>query len=99
VNNNFITCGGVKMDLDNKLIEDWDKWKKTLYNVISVGEKVGLSEETITNLGSKIGEFLSSNVDPENREQRLLKELFEVANEKEKETLTGLIIKMIQRDH
>lgn len=86
------------MDLDNKLIEDFDKWKKTLYNLISVGEKVGLSENTIKNLGSKIGEFLASNVDPENREQRLLKELFEVANDKEKETLTSIIIKMIQKD-
>lgn len=87
------------MDLDNKLIEDFDKWKKTLYNIISMGEKVGLSEDTITNLGSKIGEFLASNVDPENREQRLLKEFFEVANEKEKEILTSLIIKMIQKNH
>lgn len=87
------------MDLDNKLIEDFDKWKKTLYNLVSMGEKVGLSEDTITNLGSKIGEFLASNVDPENREQRLLKEFFEVANEKEKEILTSLIIKMIQKNH
>ena len=87
------------MDLDNNLIEDWDKWKKTLYNIISMGEKVGLSEDAITNVGSKIGEFLASNVDPENREQRLLKEFFEVANEKEKEILTALIIKMIQKNH
>jgi hypothetical protein len=87
------------MDLDNNLIEDWDKWKKTLYNIISMGKKAGLSEDAITNLGSKIGEFLASNVDPENREQRLLKEFFEVANEEEKEILTTLIIKMIQKNH
>ncbi|MGH4119702.1 DUF3243 family protein [Clostridium sp.] len=87
------------MDLDNKLIEDFDKWKNTLYNLIFVGEKVGLSEDTITTLGSKIGELLAYNVDPGNREQRLLKELFDVANEKEKETLTSLIIKMIQKEH
>ncbi len=86
------------MDLNINLINDWDKWKKTLYNAISMGEKVGLSEDTITNIGSKIGDFLASNVDPENREQRVLKELFEVSNEKEKEILTGVIVKMIQKD-
>ena len=87
------------MDLNVKVINDWDKWKKTLYSMVSMGETVGLSEHTITNLGRKIGEFLASNVDPENREQRLLKELFEAANKKEQETLTSVIIKMIQNDH
>lgn len=87
------------MDLDINVINDWDKWKKTLYNMISMGETVGLSDDTITKLGSKIGEFLSSNVDPENREQRLLKELFEASNKREQETLTSVIIKMIEKDH
>lgn len=87
------------MDLNINIIHDWDKWKKALYKVITVGETVGLSEDSITNLGTKVGGFLASNVDPENREQRLLKELFEVANKKEQETLTSVIIKMIQQDN
>ena len=87
------------MNLKVDVINDWDKWKKTLYNMVSMGETVGLSEDTITNLGSKIGEFLATNMDPENREQRLLKELFEAANKKEQETLTSVIIKMIQNNH
>ena len=87
------------MDLDINILNDFDKWKKTLYNAISMGETVGLSEDTITNLGTKIGEFLASNVDPENPQQRLLKELFEVSNKEEKETLTAVIIKMIEKEH
>ena len=86
------------MNLDNNT-NNWDKWKKTLYNVIYVSETVGLSEDTISKIGSKVGEFLVSNVDPENREQRLLKEFFEVANKEEQETLTRVIIKMIEKDH
>jgi hypothetical protein len=86
------------MNINANIINDWDKWKKTLYKVISMGETVGLSDAAIANIGSKIGDFLSNNVDPENREQRLLKELFEVADKKEKETLTSIIIKMIQND-
>lgn len=87
------------MDLDINVLNDWEKWKKTLYNAISMGEKVGLSEDAIKNLGSKVGEFLASNIDPENPQQRLLKELFAVANEREQETLTSVIIKMVERDH
>ena len=87
------------MDLDINAINDWEKWKKTLYNAVSMGETVGLSEDTITNIGSKVGEFLASNVDPENPEQRLLKELFEVSNKSEQETLTNVIIKMVEKNH
>lgn len=87
------------MDLGINVINDWEKWKKTLYNAVSVGETVGLSEDTITNIGSKVGEFLASNVDPENPEQRLLKELFEVSNKSEQETLTNVIIKMVEKNH
>ncbi|WP_291632882.1 DUF3243 domain-containing protein [Clostridium sp.] len=86
------------MDLENNLINDWDKWKKTLYRAVSMGETVGLSDDTITKLGSKIGDYLASNVDPDNREQRLLKELFEASGKIEKETLTRVIIKMIEKD-
>ena len=87
------------MDLNNNSVNNWDKWKKTLHNIISVSETVGLSEDTISKIGSKVGEFLVSNVDPENREQRLLKEFFEVANKEEQATLTRVIIKMIEKDH
>ena len=87
------------MNLDINVINDWNKWKKTLYNMISMGETVGLSDDTIAKLGSKVGEFLSSTVDPENREQRLLKELFEASNKSEQKILTSVIIKMIEKDH
>ena len=87
------------MDYNTNVINDWDKWKKTLYNAISMGEAVGLSNHTITNVGTRVGEFLASNVDPENSEQRLLKELFGTANNIEKEALTSVIIKMVEKDH
>ncbi|SKC41600.1 DUF3243 domain-containing protein [Maledivibacter halophilus] len=87
------------MDLKNiDIIEDWDKWKKTLSKAVSIGENVGLSHENVKNLGVKVGEFLASNVDPENHEQRVLKELFDVGNKQEKEALTSMIIKMVQED-
>ncbi len=87
------------MDLNVSMINDWEKWKKTLHNAVSVGETVGLSEHTITNIGTKVGEFLASNVDPENPQQRVLKELFDSANKAEQEILTGVIIKMIEKEH
>jgi len=82
-----------------KTIENFNKWKKTLHKIINTSEKVGVNEETIANIGKKFGDFLEKNVDPENREQRLIKELWSVGTEEEKKALTNMLIKMIETEH
>ncbi|MFW5972028.1 MAG: DUF3243 family protein [Bacillota bacterium] len=77
---------------------DWDKWKKTLAQAINVGHKVGLKDETIINIGSKIGDFLDWNTDPENKEQRVIKEMWDLADEEEKKIMTKLLVKMVMSE-
>ncbi|MFP4016044.1 MAG: DUF3243 domain-containing protein [Halanaerobiales bacterium] len=77
---------------------EWDKWKKTLGQAINIGHKIGLKDETIITIGSKIGDFLDWNTDPENREQRVIKEMWDQADEEEQKTLTKLLVKMISSE-
>jgi len=83
-------------NMDN--FEDWRKWKKTLAKSVDLGEAVGLSEETISKIGVKIGNVLSSTIDPENREQRVLQELWKVGDDEDRKTLSKMIVKMVQTD-
>ncbi|MPW24429.1 DUF3243 family protein [Alkalibaculum sp. M08DMB] len=76
-------------------LDNWDNWKNTLKAAINLGDKAGLTQETMSNVGSSIGTFLAKSVEPENEEQRLLKEMWSVANNNEKETMTSVLIKMI----
>lgn len=82
------------MELNN--MDNWNDWKNILRNTIDVGEKVGISSNTIVEMGSKIGSFLANNVDPENKEQRFLKEMWDIANDSEKEILTKVLIRMLK---
>ncbi|MFZ7119436.1 MAG: DUF3243 domain-containing protein [Eubacteriaceae bacterium] len=82
------------MELKN--MDNWNDWKNILRNAIDVGEKVGISDNTMVEIGSKIGSFLANNVDPENKEQRFLKEMWDVANDSEKETLTNVLMRMLK---
>ncbi|ACL68927.1 DUF3243 domain-containing protein [Halothermothrix orenii] len=77
---------------------DWDKWKKNLGQAVNLGKKIGLSEETVVKVGEKIGDFLEKRVEPENREQRVLKELWDVASQDEQRHLASMIVKMVQKD-
>jgi hypothetical protein len=71
-----------------------DGWKNTIGKAIHIGENFGLSDTTITNITESVGNFISKNIDPKNDETKLLKELWDVANEHDKHVLAKLIVKM-----
>lgn len=76
----------------------WHDWKKVLGQAVNTAEFVGVSDETINNMALRLGNFFANNLDPGNREQRLLKELWEVADENEKRSLAKMIAKLAERD-
>lgn len=86
------------MEINNSNFSDWDKWKKSISKAVKFGESVGLSENTIENIGQKIGNFLSASVEPENREQRLLQELWKSGDDHDRKSLSKMIVKMVETD-
>ncbi len=76
----------------------WHDWKKTLGKAVNAAEFAGMSDETINNTAYRLGDFFAANFDPGNREQRLLKELWEVGAEEEKRSLAKMIAKLVDRD-
>jgi hypothetical protein len=77
----------------------WEKWKGTLAKAVSLAETVGMSEKAIDNIALKIGSMLSARVDPENREQRLLQELWKDGDDEDRAVLSKLVVKMLQTDY
>lgn len=86
------------LEIHNDNFNDWNKWKSTLHKAVNLGETIGLSEDTIEGIGTKIGNILSANVDPENREQRVLQELWKVGDDDDRKILSKMIVKMVQID-
>ncbi|TYO96038.1 DUF3243 domain-containing protein [Desulfallas thermosapovorans] len=75
----------------------WHQWKKMLHHAVNAAEAVGMSDERINDIACRVGQFLAEKVDPGNREQRLLNELWSEAREDEKKVLAGLIIRMVDK--
>ena len=80
-------------------LSHWDKWKDALGKAVNLGEKAGLSQNTIDSIGTKVGAFLAANVDPENREQRLLQELWRAGDDQDRKALTKMLVNMVQREN
>ncbi|GGG11836.1 DUF3243 domain-containing protein [Paenibacillus abyssi] len=79
------------------VLTDFDTWKQFLADRVQQAKKIGLSEETISNLAYEIGTFLDEKVDPKNDEQRALKELWDVGDAEERKTIARLMMKLV--DH
>ncbi|MFZ5967332.1 MAG: DUF3243 domain-containing protein [Bacillota bacterium] len=78
-------------------IDHWGAWRKTLGSAVNLGETIGMSDKTITNVAEKVGTFLSNNMDPRNDEERLLKEMWDVADENDRNVLAKIIVKIADK--
>lgn len=76
----------------------WHDWKKNLGRAVNTAEFLGMSDESINKTAYRLGDFFAANFDPGNREQRLLKELWDVGSEEEQKSLAKMIAKMVDRD-
>ncbi|MGG1516782.1 DUF3243 domain-containing protein [Paenibacillus oryzisoli] len=79
------------------VLKVFDKWKEFLAERVSQAGHAGMNEETISKLAFQIGEFLSNKVDPENEQERLLKELWDAGDEQEKQTIARLMVKLVDK--
>ncbi|BCV22118.1 DUF3243 domain-containing protein [Moorella sp. Hama-1] len=75
--------------------KSWEKWKDSLSLVVNLGEKLGFEERTMNGIALRLGNWLADHVDPLNREQRVLKELWDVADEEERQVLAALVTRMV----
>lgn len=78
------------------VLQSFEKWKTFLSERVEQAYKAGMSDETISKLAFQIGEFLSDKIDPENKEERILKELWDVADEDEKRMIARLMVKLVK---
>lgn len=81
----------------SSVLKNYDTWKKFLGERVKQAKGLGMSEETISNLAYEIGSFLEEKVDPQNQQNRALKELWEVGTEQERKVLASLMVKLAER--
>ncbi|KMY49514.1 DUF3243 domain-containing protein [Peribacillus loiseleuriae] len=80
------------------VLENWDQWKDFLGDRLNQGEKQGLSQDAITGLAIEIGDYLANQVDPKNDQERVLSDLWSVANEDEKHAIACLMVKLVDNN-
>ncbi|HWI66736.1 MAG TPA: DUF3243 domain-containing protein [Symbiobacteriaceae bacterium] len=81
--------------VDTPVLENFDQWKDFLSKQIANAKSAGASDDNIVAAATRIGNFLADKVDPRNREQRLLKELWDKGTDQERTALMSMVTKML----
>lgn len=79
------------------VLDDFSTWKQFLANKVEQAEAHGMSNQAMANFAQHIGDYLSKHVEPENKEERVLQQLWSVASEEEKEALANAMIKLVKQ--
>ncbi|MBO1003122.1 DUF3243 domain-containing protein [Pseudogracilibacillus auburnensis] len=78
------------------VLDNFSTWKDFLANKIDQAKDHGMSNQSITNVAQHVGDYLSRHVEPENKEERVLQELWNAASEEEQRALASTMIKLVQ---
>lgn len=80
------------------VLNNWEQWKDFLGDKLHQAQQAGLDQEVINNLAEEVGDYLASNVDPKNEQQRVLSDLWSVANEEEQQAIANVMVKLVQNN-
>ncbi|MBX6351971.1 MAG: DUF3243 domain-containing protein [Thermoflavifilum sp.] len=83
----------------NSVLENFDRWKEFLGAQVDRAQAMGMSTDQIAQVAAKMGDFLSSKVDPQNPQERLLKDMWDISSEEEQQTLARIMVKLADRAH
>lgn len=80
----------------DEILGDFNEFKSYLNKRIQLGKAAGLNEEQLANTAQKVADYLADKVEPRNREEQLLKELWKVGNEQEQHMLAHMLVKLAE---
>jgi hypothetical protein len=82
-------------NVSDETLRNYGQWKQFLASKVQMAKSMGMSEDRIADAATRVGDFLSSRVDPKNGEERVLKDLWDSGSEQEQQALASMIVKMV----
>lgn len=81
------------------ILENFDTWKGFLANRLQQAQQQGMDQQTINSIAAEVGDYLAGNVDAKNKEEAVLKELWNAASEQEQQAIASTMVKLVQKSN
>lgn len=79
------------------VLDNFEQWKDFLGDRLQQAKQQGLNQQVISDVAYQIGDYLAKQVDPKNPEERLLSDLWSVADEQEQHAIANMMVKLVQK--
>jgi len=83
---------------NHSVLDDFSKWKAFLGEKVDHAHAVGMSDKQIEDVAVHLGGYLADKIDPENPQERLLKQLWEVTPKEDRKVFARAMINLVDRD-
>lgn len=80
------------------VLENWEQWKDFLGDRLNQAQSQGMSMDVINDIAYQVGDYLAKEVDPKNYQERVLADLWSVANEEEQRAIASMMVKLVQNN-
>ncbi|WP_252311537.1 DUF3243 family protein [Sinobaca sp. H24] len=81
-----------------EILDSYQGFQDYLKKQIHKGEKVGLNEEQLAKGAERVAEHLNKKEDPKNPEEKLLHEMWNVADDEEKRPLARVLVRLAKEE-
>ncbi|WP_018922490.1 DUF3243 domain-containing protein [Salsuginibacillus kocurii] len=78
------------------VLDQWEQWKDFLGDRLHQGQDEGMNQEVVSDVAYQVGEYLSENVEPKNEQERVIRDMWEVADENEQHAIANMMVKLVQ---
>jgi hypothetical protein len=80
------------------VLDNWKQWEDFLADRLHQAQNEGMSEGAISALALQIGDYLSEQVEPKNEQERILADLWSVADKEEQQAIANIMVKIVQNN-
>ncbi|WP_243289815.1 DUF3243 domain-containing protein [Bacillus sp. FJAT-47783] len=78
------------------VLDNWNKWTNFLGERLNQAQSEGLNQEVISTLAYEIGDYLAKQVNPQTAEEKVLADLWSVADNQEQHAIANVMVKLVQ---
>jgi cytochrome c553 len=80
------------------VLDNWKQWEDFLADRMHHAEGEGMSKDTIGDLAYQIGDYLANQVEPKNEQERILADLWSVADPQEQQAIANIMVKLVSNN-
>lgn len=84
-------------DKKDEILQNFGRFKEYLADKVSKGEALGLSEEQLARTTEMVAGYLAKHEDPKNREEHLLRELWNSGDKEQQHALAHMLLNMVKK--